>query len=309
MDFPEEVAEAPALHRTAHRSPAHMNLQEKEQKLEGLLHELKRVLVAYSGGVDSAYLAWKAHQVLGNNALAVTAESPSVPSHQRRMALQVAAQFGFPHEVIRTDEVENPEYRENPPNRCYFCKDELFSRLSSLARERAFACVLDGLNADDLGDYRPGRSAAEQHGVRSPLVEVGLTKEEIRELSRHARASHRGPACLRLPRLALSYGVKITDEKLRLVDRGEEALRAMGFRVFRVRHHEEMVRLEFRTRRPRQGAESEDGCRSDRGLQGTRVQIRHSRSRGIPFRFGERSACPVSRIARRHGAAPLEIPP
>ena len=222
-----------------------MNLQEKEQKLEGLLHELKRVLVAYSGGVDSAYLAWKAHQVLGNNALAVTAESPSVPSHQRRMALQVAAQFGFPHEVIRTDEVENPEYRENPPNRCYFCKDELFSRLSSLARERAFACVLDGLNADDLGDYRPGRSAAEQHGVRSPLVEVGLTKEEIRELSRHAglpTADQPASACLasRFP-----YGVKITDEKLRLVDRGEEALRAMGFRVFRVRHHEEMVRLEF----------------------------------------------------------------
>jgi len=242
---PEEVAEAPALHPTAHRSPAHMNLQEKEQKLEGLLHELKRVLVAYSGGVDSAYLAWKAHQVLGNNALAVTAESPSVPSHQRRMALQVAAQFGFPHEVIRTDEVENPEYRENPPNRCYFCKDELFSRLSSLARERAFACVLDGLNADDLGDYRPGRSAAEQHGVRSPLVEVGLTKEEIRELSRHAglpTADQPASACLasRFP-----YGVKITDEKLRLVDRGEEALRAMGFRVFRVRHHEEMVRLEF----------------------------------------------------------------
>lgn len=204
-----------------------------------------RALVAYSGGVDSAYLAWKTHQVLGEDALAVTADSPSVPSQQRRMALQVAAQFGFPHELIRTDEVENPDYRENPPDRCYYCKDELFTRLSSMAAERGFAYVLDGLNVEDLGDYRPGRKAADEHRVRSPLVEADLTKEEIRELSRRAglpTADQPASACLasRFP-----YGVKITDEKLRLVDRGEEALREMGFRVFRVRHHDEMVRLEL----------------------------------------------------------------
>ncbi len=222
-----------------------MNLSEKEQRLEALLRQMGRVLVAYSGGVDSSYLAWKAHQVLGNDALAVTADSPSVPSHQRRTALQVAAQFGFPHELIHTDEVDNPDYRENPPNRCYYCKDELFTRLSSMAEERGFAFVLDGLNAEDLGDYRPGRKAADEHRVRSPLVEAGLAKEEIRELSRCAglpTAEQPASACLasRFP-----YGIKITDVKLRLVDRGEEALREMGFRVFRVRHHDEMVRLEL----------------------------------------------------------------
>ncbi len=222
-----------------------MNLREKEKRLENSLCQMGRVLVAYSGGVDSSYLAWKAYQVLGKNALAVTADSPSVPSQQRRVALQVAAQFGFPHEFINTDEVENPDYRENPPNRCYYCKDELFTRLSSIAAERGFAFVLDGLNAEDLGDYRPGRKAADEHRVRSPLVEAGLTKEEIRELSRRAglpTAEQPASACLasRFP-----YGVKITDEKLRVVDRGEEALREMGFRVFRVRHHDEMVRLEL----------------------------------------------------------------
>jgi uncharacterized protein len=222
-----------------------MNLEEKEARLEAILREISAVVVAFSGGVDSSYLAYKAHSVLGERALAVTAESPSVPSSQREMAVRLAKEFGLHHEFIATMELERDEYCNNPPDRCYFCKDTLFSLLVDHARKRGFAAVLDGLNADDLGDYRPGRRAAEQHGVRSPLMEAGLNKDEIRQLSRKAglpTADQPASACLasRFP-----YGVRITAEKLRIVDRGEEALRALGFRIFRVRHHEDLVRLEF----------------------------------------------------------------
>ncbi len=222
-----------------------MDLNQKEQKLEEILREIAPVVVAFSGGVDSSYLAFKANQILGDRALAVTAESPSVPSFQRKMALEVATRFGIHHKFILTGEVDREEYRANPANRCYFCKDELYVKLAELARRQRYAAVVDGLNADDLSDFRPGRKAAEEQGVRSPLVEAGLCKKEIRELSRRVglpTAELPASACLssRFP-----YGVRITEEKLKMVDQGEEALRQMGFQVFRVRHHDQLVRLEF----------------------------------------------------------------
>lgn len=222
-----------------------MTLEDKERKLEELLKGMAPVVVAFSGGVDSSYLAWKAHQILGTQALAITAESPSVPSQQRRMAAQIVNQFGLNHKIVHTRELERAEYSANPSNRCYYCKDELFAVLRAVAAECGSATILDGLNADDLGDFRPGRKAGEEHHVRSPLLEAGLNKNEIRELSRRAglpTADMPASACLssRFP-----YGVPITEEMLKIVDQGEEALRAMGFRIFRVRHHDRMVRLEF----------------------------------------------------------------
>jgi pyridinium-3,5-biscarboxylic acid mononucleotide sulfurtransferase len=222
-----------------------MMLEEKEQKLEELLKGLAPVVVAFSGGVDSSYLAFKAHKVLGAQSMAVTAESPSVPSTQRRMVAEIVSMTGIAHKVIYTRELERPEYSSNPSDRCYYCKDELFGMLQAMAKEYGDAVVLDGLNADDLSDFRPGRKAGEEHRVRSPLMEAGLTKNEIRELSRRAglpTADQPASACLasRFP-----YGIAITEEKLGIVDQGEEALREMGFRIFRVRHHEHLVRLEF----------------------------------------------------------------
>ena len=222
-----------------------MRLEDKERKLEELLKTLKPVVIAFSGGVDSSYLAYKAHQVLGIEAVAVTAESASVPSRQRRMAALIVSQTGIHHKTIHSRELDRPEYSANPVDRCYYCKDELFAKLRDVAKEYGAVTVLDGLNADDLSDFRPGRKAGEEHRVRSPLLEAGLTKNEIRELSRRAglpTADLPASACLssRFP-----YGVEITEEKLKIVDKGEEALREMGFEVFRVRHHEHLVRLEF----------------------------------------------------------------
>lgn len=220
-------------------------LQEKAGRLRQLLAGYRSVLIAFSGGVDSAYLAITARGVLGERALAITADSPSYPDAHRQLALSIARDFGLAHEIIQTAELDRPEYRVNPANRCYYCKDELYSRLSAMARERGFAVVIDGNNADDRGDYRPGRQAAREHGVHSPLDEADLTKADIRELARAAGlASWDEPAsaCLssRIP-----YGQEVTTERLRQIERAEAVLRGLGFRVFRVRHHDTVARLEI----------------------------------------------------------------
>jgi len=220
-------------------------LRAKEQKLLALLADLGRVIVAYSGGTDSAYLAWAAHQALGDNAFAVTADSASIPESHKRDAEALAARFGFRHEYIDTREFENPDYVANNPDRCFHCKDELFNRLEELGRERGIAHIIYGVNVDDLGDYRPGQNAARIHHVKAPLVEAGLRKVEIRELSRLAGLptwDRPASACLssRIP-----YGTPVTIENVKTVEQGEEAIRALGFRQFRVRFHGELVRLEI----------------------------------------------------------------
>ena len=223
----------------------------KERALRDAVAALDTVIVAYSGGGDSADLADIASRSLGDRAVAVTADSPSYPERHRQLAVRIARDFGLRHEIIQTSELERPEYRANPANRCYSCKHELYTHLSRLAEER-HAVVVDGNNADDRGDYRPGRQAAREFGVRSPLDDVDLTKDEIRELSRLAGLptwDEPASACLssRIP-----YHSEVTDEKLRTIERAEDALRTLGFRIFRVRHHGDLARLEIaRSEMPR----------------------------------------------------------
>ncbi|HZB25834.1 MAG TPA: ATP-dependent sacrificial sulfur transferase LarE [Vicinamibacterales bacterium] len=219
----------------------------KDDALRRALSAFPSLIVAYSGGVDSAYLAVAATAVLGARALCVTADSPSYPERHRRLALQIAGAFGLNHEVIRTGELTRPEYRANPANRCYYCKHELYTHLTAIARERGIPVIADGSNADDRADYRPGRQAAREFGVVSPLDAADLMKDEIRMLARRAGLTtwdEPASACLssRIP-----YFSEVTEQKLRVIERAEAALRSLGFRVCRVRHHEAAARVEVGT--------------------------------------------------------------
>jgi uncharacterized protein len=221
------------------------DLQRKNRVLGDRLRAAGRLLVAYSGGVDSSYLAYAAHRALGDGALAVTALSASYPAAHHEMALRVAREFGIPHRTVDTAEMANPDYRANRPDRCYHCKTELFNVLGELRDRLSFHAVAYGVNTDDTGDFRPGHRAAREQGVLSPFLDAGLSKAEIRALSRDAglpTAELPSSACLssRLP-----YGTEVTPERLRQVELGEDALRGLGFRQVRLRHHGDVARIEI----------------------------------------------------------------
>jgi pyridinium-3,5-biscarboxylic acid mononucleotide sulfurtransferase len=221
------------------------NLASKRAVLDSRLHALGRTLVAYSGGVDSGFLAWAAHQLLGANMLAITADSPSLARIHLADAIAFASEHNIPLEVITTTELEHPEYVRNDASRCFHCKNELFSVMEDCRRIQGFDSIAYGVNVDDQGDFRPGQLAAQQHRIAAPFLDAGLTKQDIRELARTAGLriwDKPASACLSS---RIEYGRRITREALGVVERGEDALRLLGFRQIRVRHHGEIVRIEI----------------------------------------------------------------
>jgi pyridinium-3,5-biscarboxylic acid mononucleotide sulfurtransferase len=234
-----------ALVRIREKQQSTVSPEQKERELLTQLAQCSSIIVALSGGADSAYLAWAAQHALGERALSITALSPSFSAYDRSMVEDFVGKLGVRHEFVETHEMENPSYRANAADRCYFCKDELFGVLDQIAVERKFEAVCYGVNADDTLDFRPGHRAAKEHRVLAPLLDAGLTKAEIRSLSERAGLptwDRPASACLssRLP-----YGTEVTPERLALVERGESALRDLGFRQFRVRLHDKLARIEI----------------------------------------------------------------
>jgi len=226
-------------------SPPVEDLQAKSASLRAQLRSFGRLLVAYSGGVDSGFLAWAAHRGLSAGMMAVLADSPSLARFQMRDAVAFAEEHGMPLHIIETSEMERAEYRRNDAARCFHCKDELFTRMEDYRQGSGFDVIAYGVNLDDQGDYRPGQNAARQHGIATPLLEAGLTKQDIRQLAREAGLrlwDKPASACLAS---RIEYGRPVTRENLSAVEQGEEALRRLGFRQFRVRHHGQIARIEI----------------------------------------------------------------
>jgi len=252
-----------------------VDLQTKYERVKEVIAGFGRVLVAFSAGVDSTLVAKVALDVLGHeNVLAAIAVSPSLGEEEQRAALQILDEFGISHITTETDEVEDPRYAANPINRCYFCKEHVYGALDKLARKHAFEVVLDGFNADDTSDFRPGRKAGRELGVRSPLCEAKLTKDEVRALARHLGLSNWDKPQMACLSSRVEYGIKITPKILSQVDRAEAALRRLGFDDLRVRHHDKLARIEVERRMiPRALAQRDEIVEAVRAVGYTYVTI------------------------------------
>ena len=222
-----------------------MTLEQKARKIKSLILEMDSALVAFSGGVDSTLVLALAHDVLGEKALAVTAQSASMPDREMKACHQLAKEIGVRHLIVKTEEMSNPNYRANPANRCYHCKTELYSRLKKVAQQENIFHILNGTNTDDLGDYRPGLESAREQGVRSPLVEAQFSKQEVRELSRMMKLSIWNKPAMACLSSRIPYGQPVTPEKLAMIEQSEDLLLALGFTQVRVRHLGTLARIEL----------------------------------------------------------------
>ena len=222
-----------------------MTLEQKARKIKSLILEMDSALVAFSGGVDSTLVLALAHDVLGEKALAVTAQSASMPDREMKACHQLAKEIGVKHLVVKTEEMSNPNYRANPANRCYHCKTELYSSLKKVAQQENILNILNGTNTDDLGDYRPGLESAREQGVRSPLVEAQFSKQEVRELSRMMKLSIWNKPAMACLSSRIPYGQPVTPEKLAMIEQAEDLLLSLGFTQVRVRHLGTLARIEL----------------------------------------------------------------